>query len=62
MQEELVEANDQLEIHHQDMEANEGGIEGEEDPEEIELASGPNVTPSGVSPSSVSSVSFTNHC
>jgi hypothetical protein len=48
VQEELEEANDHLEMHHQDMEANEVGSEGEEDPVELEPAPGPNVTPSGV--------------
>jgi TolA-binding protein len=48
VQEELAEANAHLKMHHQDMEANEAGSEGEEDPEEIEPTSGPNVAPSGV--------------
>jgi TolA-binding protein len=59
VQEELEEANDHLEMHHQDMEANEAGSEGEEDPEELELAPGPNVTPSGRPPSPASSVAST---
>jgi TolA-binding protein len=59
VQEELEEANDHLDMHHQDMEANEAGSEGEEDPEELELAPGPNVTPSGVPPSPTSSVAST---
>jgi hypothetical protein len=33
VQEELEEANDHLEMHHKDMEANEAGSEGEEAPE-----------------------------
>jgi hypothetical protein len=41
------------------MEANEAGSEGEEDPEELEPAPGPNVTPSGMPPSHASSVAFT---
>jgi hypothetical protein len=45
-------------MHHQDMEANEAGSEGGEDPEELEPAPGPNVTPSGVPPSSASSVAL----
>jgi hypothetical protein len=45
---ELEEANDHLEMHHHDMEAKEAGSEGEEDPEELEPAPGPNVTPSRV--------------
>jgi hypothetical protein len=36
VQEELEEAKDHLEMHHQDMEANEAGSEGEGDPEELE--------------------------
>jgi uncharacterized coiled-coil protein SlyX len=48
VQEELAQANDHLEMHHQDMEANEAGNEGEEDPEEIETTSGPSAAPSGV--------------
>jgi TolA-binding protein len=51
VQEELEEANDHLEMHHQDMEENEAGSEGEEDPEELELAPCPNATHSGVPPS-----------
>jgi hypothetical protein len=35
-------------MHHQDMEANEAGNKGEQNPEEIEPASGPNAAPSGV--------------
>jgi hypothetical protein len=48
VREELEEANDHMEMHHQDMEANEAGSEGEEDPEELEPALGLNTTPSGV--------------
>ena len=59
MQEELEEANNHLEMHHQDMEANETGSEEEEDPEELELAPGPNATLSGVSPSPASNVAST---
>jgi hypothetical protein len=58
VQEELEEANNHLEMHHQDMEANEAGSEGGEDPEELEPAPGPNVTSSGVPPSSASSVAL----
>jgi TolA-binding protein len=61
VQEELTEANDHLEMHHQDMEANEAGSEAEEDLEEIEPASGPNAASSGVPPSPASSVASTNH-
>jgi TolA-binding protein len=59
VQEEHEEANDHLEMHHQDMEANEAGSEGEEDPEELEPAPGPNAAPSEVPPSPVSSVAST---
>jgi hypothetical protein len=48
VQEELEEANNHLEMHHQEMEANEAGSEEEEDPDELEPAPGPNATPSGV--------------
>jgi chromosome segregation ATPase len=56
VQEELADSNDHLEMHHQDMEANEAGNKGEEDPEEIDPALGPNATPSGVPPSPASTV------
>jgi hypothetical protein len=46
-------------MHHQDMEANEAGSEGEEGLEELEPAPGPNATPSGVPPSPASSVAST---
>ena len=59
MQEELEEANDHLEMHHQDMEANEAESEGEEAPEELEPAPGTNATPSEIPPSPVSSVAST---
>jgi hypothetical protein len=45
VQEELAKANVHLEMHHQDMNANEAGSEGEEDPEEIEPVFGPNTAP-----------------
>jgi hypothetical protein len=61
VQEELAEANHHLEMHHQDMEANEVGNKGEEDLEEIELASGLIAAPSGVPPSPASSVASTTH-
>jgi hypothetical protein len=41
------------------MEANEAGSEGEEDPEELEPAPGPNAAPSEVPPSPASSVAST---
>jgi hypothetical protein len=59
VQEELEEANDHLEMHHQDMEANEAGSEGEEALEELEPAPGPNATPFGMPPSPASSVAST---
>jgi hypothetical protein len=60
VQEELEEANAHLEMHHQDMKANEAGSEEEEDPEEIESASSPNMTYSGVPPTPAASVASTN--
>jgi hypothetical protein len=57
--EELEEGNDHLEMHHQDMEANEAGSEGEEAPEELELALGQNVTPFKMPPSPAFSVAST---
>jgi hypothetical protein len=59
VQEELEEANDLLEMHHQDMEANEAGSEGKEAPDELEPAPGPNATPSGMPPSPASNVAST---
>jgi hypothetical protein len=41
------------------MEANEAGSEGDEAPEELEPAPGPNVTPSEMPPSPASSVAST---
>jgi hypothetical protein len=61
VQEELAEANDHLEMHHQDKEANKAGSEGVEDPEEIEPASEPNAAPSRVPTSPASSFTSTNH-
>jgi hypothetical protein len=55
----LEEANDHLEMHHQDMEANEAGSEGEENLEELEPAPCRNATPSGMPPSPASSVAST---
>jgi uncharacterized coiled-coil protein SlyX len=60
VQEELAEANTHLEMHHQDMNTNEAGSEEEEDPEEIESASGLNTTYSGVPPTRVASLASTN--
>jgi hypothetical protein len=50
VQEEFEEANDHLEMHHQDMEANDAGSEEEEAPEELEPAPSQNVSPSGMPP------------
>jgi hypothetical protein len=60
VQEELAEAKAHLEMHHQEMNANEADNEEEQDPEEIELASSPNTTYSGVSPTPAASVASTN--
>jgi hypothetical protein len=59
VQEELKEANDHLEMHHLDMEANEAESDGEEAPEELGPAPGINVTPSEMPSSPVSSVAST---
>jgi hypothetical protein len=59
VQEELEEANDHLEMHHQDMEANETESEGQEAPEELEPAPGTNATPSWMPPSPASIVAST---
>jgi hypothetical protein len=44
VQRELEEANDHLDMHHLEMEANEAGSEGEEAPEEL----GPALVPMGL--------------
>jgi hypothetical protein len=59
VQQELEEANDHLDMHHLEMEANEARSEGEEDPEELGPAPGANVTASEMPPSPVSSVAST---
>jgi hypothetical protein len=46
VQRELKEANDHLDMHHLEMEANEAGSEGEEAPEELGPAPGANGTTS----------------
>jgi hypothetical protein len=46
VQHELEEANDHLDMHHLEMEANEAGSEGEEAPKELGPAPGTNVTAS----------------
>ena len=56
MQEELEEANAHIEMHNQDMNANEAGSEEEEDPEEIEPSSSLDTTYSGVPPTPRASV------
>jgi uncharacterized coiled-coil protein SlyX len=60
VQEKFEEANAHIEMHHQDMNANEVGSEEEEDPEEIELASSPNTAYFGVPPTPTASVASTN--
>jgi TolA-binding protein len=57
--EELEEANNHLVMHHQEMEADEAGSEGEEALEELEPAPGKNATSSGMPPSPASSVAST---
>jgi chromosome segregation ATPase len=59
VQHELEEANDHLDMHHLEMEANEAGSEGEEAPEELGPASSTNTTASEMPPSPVSSVAST---
>jgi hypothetical protein len=59
VQEELEEANDHLDMHHLEMEANEAESEGEEAPEELGPAPGTNATPSEMPPSPISSVAST---
>jgi hypothetical protein len=56
VQRELEEANDHLDMHHLEMEAN---GEGEEAPEELGPAPGANGTTSAMPPSPVSSVAST---
>jgi hypothetical protein len=59
VQQELEEANDHLDIHHLEMEANEAESEEEEDPEELEPAPSTNATTSEMPPSPTSSVAST---
>jgi hypothetical protein len=61
VQQELEEANDHLDMHHLEMEANEAGSEGEEALEELGPAAGANVTTSAMPPSPVSNVASTTH-
>jgi hypothetical protein len=61
VQRELEEANDHLDMHHLEMEANEAGSEGEEAPEELGPAPGANGTTSAMPPSPASSVASTAH-
>jgi hypothetical protein len=61
VQQELEEANDHLDMHHLEMEANEPGSEGEEAPEELGPAPGANMTAAVMPPSLVSSVASTTH-
>jgi hypothetical protein len=59
VQQELEEANDHLDMHHLEMEANEVGSEGEEVLEELGPAPGANVTASAMPPSPASNVAST---
>jgi hypothetical protein len=59
VQQELEEANDHLDMHHLEMEANEARSEGEEAPEELGLAPGTNATTCAMPPSPASSVAST---
>jgi hypothetical protein len=59
VQQELEEANDHLDMHHLEMEANEVGSEGEDAPEKLGPAPGANVTASATPPSPASSVAST---
>jgi hypothetical protein len=59
VRQELEEANDHLDMHHLEMEANEAGSEGEEAPEELGPAPGANGTTSAMPPSLASSVAST---
>ena len=59
VQRELGEANDHLDMHHLEMEANEAESEGEEAPEELGPALGANATASVMPPSPVSSFAST---
>ena len=59
VQRELEEANDHLDMHHLEMEANEARNEGEEAPEELGPAPGFNGTTSAMPPSPASSVAST---
>jgi hypothetical protein len=59
VQRELEEANDHLDMHHLEIEANEAGSEGEEAPEELGPAPGTNVAASAMPPSPASSVAST---
>ena len=59
VQRELKKANDHLDMHHLEMEANEAGSEGEEAPEELGPAPGANGTTFARPPSPASSVAST---
>ena len=59
MQQELEEANDHLDMHHLEMEANEARSEGEEDLEKLGPAPGTNVTASKMPHLPVCSVAST---
>ena len=59
MQRELEEANDYLDMHHLEMEANEAGSEEEEAPKELGPAPSAKGTTSAMPPSPASSVAST---
>jgi chromosome segregation ATPase len=59
VQRELEEANDHLDMHHLEMEANEAGSEGEEAPKELGPATCAHGTTSAMPPSPASSVAST---
>jgi hypothetical protein len=59
VQRKLEEANDHLDMHHLEMEANEARSEGEEALEELGPAPGANKTTSVMPPSPASSVAST---
>jgi uncharacterized protein YoxC len=59
VQQKLEEANDHLDKHHLEMEANEGGSEEEEAPKELGPATSTNAAASEMPPSPVSSVAST---
>jgi hypothetical protein len=59
VQRELEEANDHLDMHHLEMEANEAGSEGQKAPEELGPTPSANGTTSAMPPSPASSAAST---